>query len=258
MRGANTGGVASTVAVFMDEVPFGSSTGLANGAILSGDFDPFDLNRIEVLRGPQGTLYGASSFGGVLKYVTNAPKLNRFEASAQAGIEDTKGGGLGYNGAAMVNAPLGDKAAVRVSGFWRKDHGYIDSIGNNPLLNLLTGEEIGPTLVEDDINDRKSYGGRASLLFEPTEQLSIRLTAFAQNLNSGAGDVFEVDPDTLKPLYGGQVQSLYQPEPTKMKYRVYSGTVDWDLGFANLFSSTAYSTFSEKFQDDNSFGLGGD
>ena len=56
LRGANTGGVASTVAVFMDEVPFGSSTGLANGAILSGDFDPFDLNRIEVLRGPQGTL----------------------------------------------------------------------------------------------------------------------------------------------------------------------------------------------------------
>ena len=82
LRGANTGGVASTVAIFMDDVPFGSSTGLANGSILSGDFDPFDLNRIEVLRGPQGTLYGASSFGGVLRYITNAPKLNKFEARA--------------------------------------------------------------------------------------------------------------------------------------------------------------------------------
>ena len=240
LRGANTGGVASTVAIFMDEVPFGSSTGLANGSILSGDFDPFDLNRIEVLRGPQGTLYGASSFGGVLRYITNAPKLNKFEARAQAGIEDTAHGGLGYNGAAVLNAPLGDKAAVRVSGFWRKDHGYIDTIGNNPLLGPGT-----ETLVADDINDRKSFGGRASLLFEPIDAVSIRLTAFAQNLNSGAGDTFEVDPDNLKSLYGGFVQSRYQPEPTHIRYRVYNGTLDWDLGFANLFSSTAYSTFDE-------------
>ena len=117
LRGVNTGGVASTVAIYMDDVPFGSSTGLANGAILSGDFDPFDLNRIEVLRGPQGTLYGASSLGGVFRYITNAPKLNRFEAAAQAGIEDTAHGGLGYNAAAVVNVPLGDKAAIRVDGF---------------------------------------------------------------------------------------------------------------------------------------------
>ena len=128
LRGANTGGVASTVAVYMDEVPFGSSTGLANGAILSGDFDPFDIQRIEVLRGPQGTLYGASSLGGVIKNVSQPPKLKRFEAKAQAGIEDTKGAGkLGYNTAAIVNVPLGDKAAIRVDGFLRKDGGYIDS-----------------------------------------------------------------------------------------------------------------------------------
>ncbi len=257
LRGTNTGGVASTVAIFMDEVPFGSSTGLANGSILSSDFDPFDLARLEVLRGPQGTLYGANSFGGVIRYITNPPRLDRFEVRAQAGIEDTKGGGLGYNAAAVLNAPFGDKVALRVSGFWRKDPGYINSIGNNPILNPLTGEEIGRTLIADDINDRKTYGGRASLLFEPTDQLSVRLTAFAQNLNSGGSSIIDVDPDTLKPLYGGLVQSVYQREPTKIKYRVYSGTVDWDLGFANLLSSTAYSTFSEKFQTDFTFALGG-
>ena len=256
LRGANTGGVTSTVAIFMDEVPFGSSTGLANGAILSGDFDPFDLNRIEVLRGPQGTLYGASSFGGVLKYVTNAPRLNRFEARAQAGIEDVKGGGLGYNGAAVVNVPLGNIAAFRASGFYRKEDGYIDSVGNNPILNALTEEEIGRTLVAKDINDKKSYGGRASILVEPTDDISVRLTAFAQNLNSGGSSVMDVDSDSLRPLYGGNVQTIYQREPTKVKYRVYNGTVDWNLGFANLFSSTAYSTFSEDFQTDFTFALG--
>jgi outer membrane receptor protein involved in Fe transport len=257
LRGANTGGVASTVAIFMDDVPFGSSTGLANGSILSGDFDTFDLNRIEVLRGPQGTLYGANSFGGVLRYIPNAPKLNQFEVRGQAGIEDTAHGGFGYNAAAVLNAPLGSKAAVRVDGFYRKDHGYIDSIGNNPLFNPLTGAELGTTLVAKDLNDRESYGGRASLLFDPTDNLSIRLTAFAQNLNSGAGDIFEVDPNTLKPLYGGFVQSRYQPEPTHIKYRVYYGTADWDIGFANFFSSTSYSTFKENLETDDTFALGG-
>ena len=255
LRGANTGGVASTVAVFMDEVPFGSSTGLANGAILSGDFDPFDLSRIEVLRGPQGTLYGASSFGGVLKYVTNAPRLDRFEARAKVGLESTKGGGLGHNAAAVLNAPLGAQAAIRVSGFLRKDPGYVNSIGNNPLT-ALDGSDMGVTLVDEDINDRKSYGGRASVLFQPVDTVSIRLTAFAQNLNTGAGSVFEVDPDTLDPLYGGLVQSLYQREPTRIKYRVFSGTVDWDLGFANLLSSTSYSKFKEDFERDFTFAFG--
>ena len=264
LRGANTGGVASTVAVFMDEIPFGSSTGLANGAILSGDFDPFDLARIEVLRGPQGTLYGASSFGGVLKYVTNAPQLNRFEARGKLGIETTRGGGLGHNAAAVLNAPLGEKAAIRVSGFFRKEPGYVNSIGNNLLVTqgeLAPGfpdpprpiNDLGVSLIADDINDRKTYGGRASILFQPVDTLSVRLTAFAQNLNSGGSSTFEVDPDTLDPLYGGLVQSLYGPEPTRIKYRVYSGTIDWDLGFANLLSSTSYSTFTEKFEDDFSF-----
>jgi len=276
LRGANTGGVASTVAIFMDDVPFGSSTGLANGAILSGDFDPFDINRLEVLRGPQGTLYGASSFGGVLRYITNAPKLNKFEARGQAGIEDTAHGGIGYNAAAVLNAPLGAKAAVRVDGFYRKDHGYVDSIGNNPIFNQtqllppgiipsfpngypfppFPSVELGRTLVDKDINDRVSYGGRASLLVDPTDDLSIRLTAFAQNLNSGGSDSFDIDPNTLKSLYGRFVQSVYQPQPTHIKYRVYYGTADWDLGFANFFSSTSYSTFKEKLETDDTFGLG--
>lgn len=257
LRGVNTGGVASTVAVYMDEVPFGSSTGLANGAILSGDFDPFDIDRLEVLRGPQGTLYGASSLGGVIKYVSTPPKLRRLEARVQVGIEDTRGSGkLGYSTAGIVNVPLGDKAALRVDGFLRKDQGYIDSVGNNPILNLLTGEEIGRTLIARDLNDKKTFGGRASLLLQPIDTLSLRLTAFAQNLNTGGSGTYEVDPDTLKPLYGGLVQSLYEREPNHIKYRVYSGTVDWDLGFASLLSSTSYSTFKEEFNTDFTFALG--
>lgn len=256
LRGVNTGGVAATVSVYMDEVPFGSSTGLADGGVLTGDFDPFDVERIEVLRGPQGTLYGASSLSGVIKYVTTPPKLNKFEARGQVGIEDTSGGGTGYQTTGLVNLPVSDRLAIRVNGFYRKDAGFIDTIGNNSITSLLDGSVIARTLVDDNINDRTSYGGRVSALFQATDALSLRLTAFGQNLNSGASNIFEADPETLKPLNGRLTQSRFQQNDTKIKYRVYSGTVDWDVGFGNLVSSTSYSTFAEKFQSDATFFLG--
>ena len=81
LRGQNAGGVGSTVAVYLDESPFGSSTALLNGAVNTGDFDTWDMKRIEVLRGPQGTLYGANSEGGLLKFVTNAPELGKFSVA---------------------------------------------------------------------------------------------------------------------------------------------------------------------------------
>ena len=113
LRGVNTGGVASTVGVYFDDVPFGSSTGLANGAILSGDFDTFDMARVEVLRGPQGTLYGASSVGGVLKYVPNRPDTARFEARFLGAAETVANGDPGYSLTGLVNVPLSEKVAVR-------------------------------------------------------------------------------------------------------------------------------------------------
>lgn len=252
LRGINTGGAASTVAVYVDDVPFGSSSGLANGAILAGDFDTFDVDRIEVLRGPQGTLYGASSLGGVLKFVTAAPKLSRFEAEARAGIETVKGGDLGYSGAALVNIPLGERIAIRASGFYRFDDGFIDSIGNNPIVsatdpsvNIVAGSRVAR-----DINSATSYGGRVSALFEATDTFSLRLTALAQNIESDASNHFEVDPASLEPLYGGLTLSQYHPEYTNSKYRVYAANAEWDLGFATLSSTTSYSQFKAKQQRD--------
>ena len=89
LRGQNAGGVGSTVAVYLDESPFGSSTALLNGSIDTGDFDTWDMQRIEVLRGPQGTLYGANSEGGLLKFVTNAPQLGKFEVAGEANAKES-------------------------------------------------------------------------------------------------------------------------------------------------------------------------
>ena len=242
LRGINTGGVASTVGIYVDETPFGSSSGLVNGAVLAGDFDTFDLSRIEVLRGPQGTLYGASSLSGVLRFVTNAPSTAAFELRGRAGVEAVKGGDLGYNADAVVNVPLGPTIAFRASGNYRKDAGFIDSIGT------------GGSDVAKNINGHRSYGGRASLLFKPSDAASIRLSAIAQNIDANAPSVIEADPVTLRPLHG-LTQSQFVPQFSNLHYRVYNGTGGFDLGFASLTSSTSYATQKQHERIDFTFAL---
>lgn len=228
VRGVNTGGVASTVSVYVDESPFGSSSGLVNGAVLAADFDTFDLDRIEVLRGPQGTLYGASSLGGVLRFVTNSPSTGRVEFRGRAGIEAVDHGDLGYNANAVLNVPLGPTLAFRASGSYRKDAGFIDSIGT------------GGSDVAKNINADRVFGGRASLLFKPSDAASIRLTAIAQNIDADEPSVIEADSVTLRPLHGLS-ESQFVPTFSNLHYRLYNATGSFNLGFANLTTSTSFS-----------------
>ena len=234
LRGINTGSVGSTVAVYVDDTPFGQSGSLANGAILAGDFDTFDVARIEVLRGPQGTLYGSNSLGGVLKYVTNAPSTERIEVRAQAGVETAKRGETGYLANALFNLPLGDNLALRASGFFHRTPGYLQRTG----------------LPGTNIDRADSYGGRASLLFKPTDRFSVRLTAIIQNIEVDSQSQFDADPATLRAVNAitgastGKTQTRYEryPEFHNIDYRLYNGTIDWDVGFATLTSVSSYAT----------------
>lgn len=238
LRGINTGGVASTVGVYVDDTPFGSSSGLANGAILSGDFDTFDVERIEVLRGPQGTLYGASSLGGVLRFITNEPSTTAFAGRGRVSLETVSSGDIGYSGSGWLNVPLGETFAIRASGFYRHEAGFVDSIGT-------AGSDV-----EDDINDFRTFGGRISALFRPSSTLTIRLSALAQNIEADASSYVEADRDDLEILYGGLTQSQFIPEFNDIKYRLYNATVDLDLGFASLFSSTSLGNFRQDLLSD--------
>jgi len=252
LRGLNTGGVASAVAVYLDETPFGSSTGLVNGGVLAGDFDTFDVNRIEVLRGPQGTLYGASSLGGLLKFVTNEPDTTHLVARGRVALEDTKGGDLSYRGSAVVNFPLSDTIAIRASGTYRKEGGFIDSVGTSDT------DVFGNTLTSDvakNINGGKSYGGRASILFKPNDDLKIRLSADIQNIRTDAATLVEADPDTLHQLHGGLTQSRFAKPFGNLDYRVYNGLLDYDFGFATLTSSTSFSKQDQDRRQDLTFNL---
>ncbi|GAB5352776.1 TonB-dependent receptor [Qipengyuania sp. 483] len=251
LRGVNTGGASPTAAIYVDETPFSPSTGQANGAVLAGDIDTFDIERLEVLRGPQGTLYGANSLGGLIKFVTVKPKLGEYEARVRAGVELTEGGDPGYSGNVVANVPVGDTLAVRASGYYRKSGGFIDTIG----------------IDRENANDFDSYGGRASLLFEPIQDFSIRLTALAQNIRANSQASFDVDPlthDPIKtdpatgaPLDGRLVRTEYFPEKNDVDYRVYSATVDWDFGPASLTSVTSYGTLDQSEAYDVTYQLPG-
>lgn len=237
LRGVNTGSVGSTVAVYVDDVPFGSSGSLANGGILAGDFDTFDLERVEVLRGPQGTLYGANALGGVLKYVTAKPKLGEVEAAGRVGIENTRGAGSAPLATGMINLPLGDTLAFRASGYYRERPGFIDAVGRN-----VAG-----------VDDSRSFGGRASLLFQPSDDFSIRLFALAQNIEVDSPSTFAISPRTLRPVnpvtgLPTDQQQRYErrAELNTVDYRMYSGNIDWNLGSATLSSVTSYAVQNQQ------------
>jgi iron complex outermembrane receptor protein len=234
LRGQNAGGVGSTVAVYLDESPFGSSSALLNGSVLSGDFDTWDLQRIEVLRGPQGTLYGANSEGGLLKFVTTPPKLGEFSGAAEVSGESVDHGGLGADARAVLNIPLGDKLALRVSGFDQDVAGYISDPARHQVQE----------------NDGHKYGGRASLLAQPIDSLTIRLTASSQESRYNDTPNVDSNPVTLKPVLGDLQQERFVGQPSSFQYKNYNATINWDAGPFSILSTTTYGVLnSDLFSD---------
>ena len=154
----------SSAAIYLDEQP------LTTGA-QSPEIRPIDLERIETLAGPQGTLYGASSQSGTVRYIVAKPNTSQFEANVGGGLHTISSGGTGWDADAMVNIPLiQDTLAIRLVGFGAKDAGFIDNVfGNTPgRLDAETGEQIVGTknnaaLVEDNFNSADWAGGRASI-----------------------------------------------------------------------------------------------
>src|SRR5579863_1683182 len=246
LRGQNVGGIGSTVTTYIDDTPFGSSNALANGFFYSGDFDTWDLQRVEVLRGPQGTLYGAGSEGGLLKYVTNAPDPTKFAAAVQAGGEDVAHGQAAGSGKGMINLPIGDRAAFRLSGYYGGLPGYVND----------------PSLGEKDVNRGYRDGVHAALLVNFTDNLSMRLNAFGQDLHTdgtpnvdvvGAMDlVFTPPANQLDPQNGNFNQQRYMNEPISFDYRVYSATINWNIGWGTFTSISSYGTTEENGVSDAS------
>lgn len=235
LRGVTTGNdVGPTVGIYVDDVPYGSSSAFANAASLALDVGLFDVERVEVLRGPQGTLYGASTMGGLVKYVSKHPSLGHFEGMAQASLSDTRGGGVGANAATALNIPIVvGKAAIRASGFYARDGGYID--------NRVMGQA--------EVNRARIYGGRFDLLLAPAEALSIRLTGYLQNV---ARDGTSMADFTLagRAVDTPLDQRRRYAEPFEQSFRLIAAAVDYDFGSASLTSISSFQTARVGYRSD--------
>ncbi len=157
-------GVKEQVGVYLDESVISLS-------LFTPDLDFYDLNRVEVLRGPQGTLYGSGSLSGTVRYISNQPALGATEGSFSLGVNSIKDGGLGNDVKGMINLPVGDSAAFRFVGYSTNYGGYIDAI------------QPGGVTIEDDVNDGTRFGFRAALRYEPNDRLSITPRVIYQDIN---------------------------------------------------------------------------
>jgi outer membrane receptor protein involved in Fe transport len=246
MRGMSpTGGAAPTVGYYIDETPV---TPPSEALSVSGknEIDPnlYDLARAEVLRGPQGTLYGAGSMGGTIRLITNQPKLGTFEASAQAIGSGTEHGGFNYAENGMVNLPLGDKFALRLVEGYRFDDGYIDRvvIPNFPLPTnggATRGDVLAatPSRVYSNVNDVETKSVRLTLLGQVTDSFTIKPSIYYQGQFTGGQDSVDVPPDNL---------AHYQPfdiaEPQNDEFTIYSFVAKYDGSAFSVQSATALTT----------------
>ena len=230
IRGLSTGANQnSTVATVIDDVPTGSGSVLAFGNFTSPDIDPSDLARIEVLKGPQGTLYGADSLGGLIKYVTVDPSTAALTGRVEVSGVDVPEGGIGYGVRAAVNIPVSDTLAIRASGFSRRDPGYVD--------NLTSGQT--------NVNSVDVYGGRLAALWRPSDDFSLKVSAILQQTDGNGTPYFDgqLSPNgTLQPTLG-YLKQTGEPfaNPYTTQEQLYSATLRAKVAGLDLVSVTGYS-----------------
>jgi len=267
MRGlSSSGGSSPTVGFYLDDYPLTPPAAALVGKVVI-DPDLYDLNRVEVLRGPQGTLYGSGSMGGTVKLVTNEPELNKFDGSVNAFGSGTVGGGFNRGGNLMLNVPLlNDVLAMRIVATDKYRDGWITRfvepdfpVPTNPgpcgpgWPGCTRGDvtAITPTQSTPRINWERLEGGRVELLAQPTSALKIQATAIYQRITMGDYDEYDLPP--------GIPTNRYQPnnenEPIYDEFRLYGLTVNYDMGFAQLTSASAYYSREENQTQDTAEAL---
>ncbi len=246
---ASVQGSSPATALYLDEQPV--SFGGRNLDIYATD-----LNRIEVLPGPQGTLFGASSQSGTVRLITNRPDTTAFAAGVDVGAATTKGGDLSNSQEAFVNIPLSDQAAVRIVGYRDNQAGWIDNIlndpdngGFSPVIDLLNRNDISAApihpdspfeaannsaLVEDDFNDADYLGGRLSLVYDLNEDWSLLAQHVQQSLETDG--VFAYDPN----LDGTTSTNRFTMDSTDDDFGLTMLTVEGRLGLLDLIYAGGY------------------
>lgn len=261
IRGISSGAGAATTGIYIDDTPIQVRT---LGYTASNPYPAvFDLERVEVLRGPQGTLFGAGSQGGTIRFIQAAPNMSKASGYARAEVGTTAGGDMSYEGGIAFGAPLiEDKIGFRASAYFRRDGGYIDRvIGTAKVLSangsagpdnsvLFTPTGIG----RENSNSTETTSLRLAVAFQPTETLKITPSVTYQKVHSpdnislfwpSASD--EGNGDFRTPMWVPTVDSTHisipgapLTEPLDDRFVLPALLVNWDMGGVELVSNTSY------------------
>ena len=237
IRGINPSAGSGTVGYYIDETPIAGLQG--GGGVINPTL--VDINRVEVLRGPQGTLYGSGSIGGTIRLIPNAPNLSTVEGSIKGEALDTQGAGgasPGGQGELVLNVPVIENVAAVRAAFWYHDiGGFIDRTWTNSgQLGIATGPVVGQA---KNLPNEHTWGTRTTALFEPVERLKISAMIYLERQHyDGFTDITGGPNNPNDQL----VQSFISdtPEPQDNRFDLYNLTVKYDFGRLNVISSTSY------------------
>ena len=255
IRGVSTTSPSPTVGIYLDDISLLGATNAFSGAA-----DPvfFDFGRVEILKGPQGTLYGGSAMGGAIKYVSRAPEPGNTTLDTATGISSTAHGGISYQGEAVLNLPLSDRLVLRAGALYRDNAGYIDNVANGAAVDVRTSTTAPPaalmplvrpslsTLTDRNQNSDHVLAVKAALLWQPDSSLDITPSLFRQAYRQKNSGVFWTNLPDLR-------SSFRLAQPTDDDLGVYSLNMVKHLGGVDITSLTAYVDRSVRFDRDYSF-----
>ena len=255
IRGISSTVASSTTGIYLDDTPIQTRIIGAGAAGFNTYPAVFDLERVEVLRGPQGTLFGSGSEGGTLRFITPKPSLTDYSVYARAETAFIDHGGQTYEGGAAAGGPIIEgKLGFRLSAYQRRDGGYVDRVNTDPNpgdapfavfdLDPSTPPTVLPTrdkanfVVEKDANSMESRVIRGALMFAPTDAVEITASIYYQKLdNNDTNQYWEHLSDPDNGLYA---KGLPIRQPSKDRFWLPSLSISWDLGPVHLFSNTSY------------------
>jgi iron complex outermembrane recepter protein len=234
IRGIASNAGAATTAVYVDD----AAVQTRNLSVLTGGTaypQVFDLDRVEVLRGPQGTLFGSSAEGGAIRFITPTPRFDKFSGEARAGIATTQGGDMSYQAGVAAGGPINSSVAFRASLWHKEDGGYMDHV------NRSTG-----ALADKNTNKAEATVGRLSLLIKPTAELTIAPSIYLQSTKEADRNIYYEDAGHFNTY-----NKLRQP--TKDRFSLSALSVSYETDSLTFKSVTSYYDRKQDRLDDLSY-----
>ncbi len=243
MRGASQESATPVTGIYMDDVPLTSNVPFAGGAGLLFDGVLGNIERIEIVKGPQGTLYGATAVGGVVKYVTKDPSLDAFHGGGAIDFSNTQHGGFNKIYRGNISTPLvADKLGLNVSAYTSNTAGVVD--------------RVGPSVAKD-VNDIQQSGYNVAALWAMTDSTSFKVTALHSQVEWDASPFINLEFPSQIPAFG-RYQSNKPDSANKLEYDLVSGVLKMDLDWSELTwvsAQTQYKNPSSRDQTDVFGGL---